>query len=424
MNALAINGGPMTINPTEARYIWPRITQEMRGIAISQMEGSLSIYDRSGIFKEFEEKFANYHGMPYALLSNSGTSAISSMFEGIGLCPGDEVICPAYTFFATVSPVMHTGAIPVLCDCDESGNIDPLEIERKITTRTKAVIVTHMWGIPCDMRTISNICKDKGVYLFEDCSHAHGASFAEQKVGSFGDASAWSLQGQKIVTGGEGGIMLTRNRDIHIRALLQGHYNKRCKQEIPKDHELYRYALTGLGLKFRAHPIAIAIASHQFNQLDDWIAQKQQFVDEITASLKRYPFLKMPSCENRQASWYALTMQFLPELANGVTINQFEKALHAEGLIEVDHPGSTGPIHNLALFTNPERVLSRLYHKPIKQHGSFDQAIAFYEQAIKMPVWAFADERPIVEAYIRGLAKVCDAVMQRPDSINSISVRK
>ena len=105
-----------------------------------------------------------------------------------------------------------------------------------------------MWGIPCEMDRIIEICNKQNIFLLEDCSHAHGASFQGRKTGSFGDAAAWSLQGQKIISGGEGGILLTKHKDIFSRALLQGHYNKRCKQEISQDDPLFQFALTGLGL--------------------------------------------------------------------------------------------------------------------------------------------------------------------------------
>ncbi len=119
------------------------------------------------------------------------------MYEGLGLGLDDEVICPTYTFFATVSPLMSTGSHPVFCDCRMDGNIDPDEIIRNITPKTKAVIVTHMWGIPCEMDVIQEICLQNNLALLEDCSHAHGASYGGKKVGTFGTAAAWSLQGQK-----------------------------------------------------------------------------------------------------------------------------------------------------------------------------------------------------------------------------------
>jgi len=417
---LAILGGTPMINKNDAKFIWPKITHEIENVLKKQLYKSISIYNRSGIFKEFEDNFAKFHGVKYALLSNSGTNAIFSMFEGINILPGDEIICPSYTFFATISPILYTGAIPVFCDCFDDGNINTKEIESKITKKTKAVIVTHMWGIPCDMDKISEICKQNNLVLFEDCSHAHGASFHEKKIGSFGDASAWSLQGQKIITGGEGGIMLTKHKDIFDRALLQGHYNKRCKNEISNDSPLYKYSLTGLGLKFRAHPLAIAIANEQLKKIDKFIEQKQKFVNLIEKELNKYKFLKLPKYIDKQPSWYAYIFQFDINYSNGVSVDTFVKALLFEGLIEVDRPGSTRPIHNLPLFKDPHKIMPRLYNKTINQTGKFDNALKFYENAVKIPVWAYPEDRDIMKSYIEGFKKVCDLIVRQPNLLLTV----
>ncbi|MEK7129099.1 MAG: aminotransferase class I/II-fold pyridoxal phosphate-dependent enzyme, partial [Patescibacteria group bacterium] len=148
---LAIKGGIKTVSLKGPHYIWPPITKTVERAVLKQLRSSISIYNRSGIFEKFENSFASYHKRKYALLTSSGTAAIHSMFVAAGFKEGDEIICPAYTFFATVTPLLFTGAKPVLCDCDSNGNIDPQEIEKKITSKTKGVVITHMWGIPCQM---------------------------------------------------------------------------------------------------------------------------------------------------------------------------------------------------------------------------------------------------------------------------------
>jgi len=411
---LAILGGPMTISPNEAKFNWPRITTDLEMAVTKQLHKSISIYDHSGILKEFEDDFSNYHERKMGLLFNSGTSAIYAMYKGIELGPGDEVICPTYTFFATVSPLMSTGARPIFCDCRMDGNIDPAEIIRKITPKTRAVMVTHMWGIPCDMDIIQNICLQNNLVLLEDCSHAHGASFNGKKVGTFGAAAAWSLQGQKIITGGEGGILLTDSDNIYYRALSLGHYNKRCHQEIPTDHPLSVFAQTGFGQKFRAHPLAIAIARQQFGHLDEWIKQKSIFAGNILDELKKCSFLSMPVCSGVQPSWYALVMLFNEKAAHGVKLGKFIETLHAEGLVEVDLPRSTGPIHGLPLFRSPEQVFPELYQYEPVEAAMFDNADKFYNTAIKIPVWAFSDDDAIVNAYIKGFKKVINVVENYP----------
>ncbi len=217
---LAILGGSKTIKKKTPHFIWPPIDKEIDCSVIKQLHETISIYNKSGIFKEFEDAFAKYHKRKYALLCSSGTLAIHSMFVAAEFKEGDEVICPVYTFFATVTPLLFTGAKPVLCDIDENGNIDPQEIKKKITPKTKGVIITHMWGIPCKMDEIVKICKENNLLLLEDCSHAHGARYKNKIVGSFGDLAAWSLQGPKNVSGGEGRILLTNNKEFYYRALL------------------------------------------------------------------------------------------------------------------------------------------------------------------------------------------------------------
>lgn len=412
---LAIHGGQPVTNSDAARFQWPRITKETEKVVLDQLHDTISIYDNSGIFGEFEEKFANYHDRSYGLLSNSGTSSILAMYESIGLRAGDEVLCPVYTFHATVSPMMNIGCVPVFCDTDTNGNISLNQIIKHRSPATKAVIVTHMWGMPVrDIEAIAKYCKDEELYLLEDCSHAHGARINNKKVGSFGDVAAWSLQGQKIITGGEGGILLTDNKDIFNRALLHGHYNKRPQRQIEKIDPMYDYYLTGFGLKLRAHPIAIAIANQQFSQLDDFLDTKAQYADIFTEVISSYDFL-LPADTNDSIapSWYAYCFQFRSENAFGITREQFVDALHAEGLCEFDIPGSTGLLNDLPLFTTPNDVLPRLYSEPLPHQAPFPSATKFYNTLIKLPVWSYEDEYSIVMSYAEGLRKVCDYIVER-----------
>jgi dTDP-4-amino-4,6-dideoxygalactose transaminase len=407
---LAINGGPKVIEPDAARFNWPRITANTEQVVLKQLHEDLSIYDNSGIFGSFEAKFAKYHNRKYSLLSNSGTSSILAMFEAIKLEAGDEVLCPVYTFHASVSPMMYLGVIPVFCDADSMGNISINEIKKRKTDKTKAVVVTHMWGNPVqDIEAIAEYCETEGIFLLEDCSHAHGAEINGKRVGSFGDIAAWSLQGKKIITGGEGGILLTDKLDLYNRALLHGHYNKRPQKEIDESDPMREFYLTGFGLKLRAHPIAVAIADQQFDQLDNFLAMKRKYIDKLNYAFSKYPFLKTPkSSDVYKPSWYAYGMRFISDEAFSVSKEDFIKALLAEGLVEVDVPGSTGLLHTLPLFTHPERVLGRLYKSSIEQQKGFDGAQSFYDDFFKLPVWAFEEDSSVVDAYIHGIVKVSD----------------
>lgn len=407
---LAILGGSKTIKSMGPHFVWPLIDKQIERAVIKQLHQTISIYDKSGIFKEFEDAFAKYHQRKYALLCNSGTSAIHSMFVAAGFKEGDEVICPVYTFFATVTPLLFTGAKPILCDIDENGNIDPQEIKKKITPKTKGVIITHMWGIPCKMDEIVKICKENKLLLLEDCSHAHGAEYKEKLVGTFGDLAAWSLQGPKNVSGGEGGILLTDNEEFYYRALLLGHYNKRCKQEISKDHPLYKYAVTGMGLKYRAHPLAIAVAYEVFKNLNKFLKIKRFFANKIIKELKNLPGISLPPAFfdiNIKPSWYGFVFQYRAGELKNLSIEKFFNALQDEGLSEVDRPGSTCPLNLLPLFQNPVELFP-IYKKNLFSYkpGDFPKAEKFYQNAIKLPIWTTKKDLKMINLYISGIKKV------------------
>lgn len=224
--------------------------------------------------------------------------------------------------------------------------------------------------------------------------------------------AGWSLQGQKTITGGEGGIILTDNKSLFNRALLHGHYNKRPKSEIGSSEELYPYYLTGMGLKLRAHPLAIAIANEQFKHLDAFLSTRKSYAIKITNALKKYPFLKTPSIKADVINtWYAYGLQFIEERAYGITKEQFVNTLRAEGLIEVNIPGSTGLLNATPLFTCPNKILSRLYPNSLPLQKNFTNAEKYVKQFIKMPIWTFPDEEHIVDKYIEGLKKVCDYIL-------------
>lgn len=400
------------LNSKVNKFIWPKISRQTEEAVLHQLHESISIYGGGGIFGEFEQKFAAYHHRRFALLCNSGTSAIHSMFVAAGFNFGDEVICPAYTFFATVTPLLFTGAKPILCDCDENGNIDPDEIIKKITKKTKAVVVTHMWGIPAKMDEIALICKKKKLLLLEDCSHAHGATYKKLLVGSFGDLSAWSLQGSKLITGGEGGILTTNNRLFYEKALLLGHYNKRCLKEIKKTSPFYKYALTGMGLKYRAHPLAVAVANSIFNNFEKKSKFRRKFAADLIKDLKTNPAIKLPPAyldKRFQSSWYAFIFFASDIFAKKNSISKILKKMQNIGLSDIDRPSSTKPLNLLPLFQNPGELFPIYQSKSggfSYQPGDFPKAEKFYNSIFKMPLGVDADDGHLVNIYKKGIKRI------------------
>lgn len=406
IDKLAINGGNPIISKEEGRFIHPKITKEIEKAVIEQLHDTISIYDNSNIFKKFEESFAKYHNKKYALVTSSGTSALHSLYDAINLREGDEVICPIYTFFATVSPIFQTGAKPVFVDCDETGNIDYKKIEEKINNNTKAIMVTHMWGYPCKMDELRKIADKYGIYLLEDCSHAHGGEYKGKKLGEWSDAAAFSLQGNKIITGGEGGIIITNNKYIYKNCILLGHYNKRCKQEINKNSTDYKYATTGKGLKLRAHPLAIRIAYEQFKNIDNINSIKQDMVNIIKNTIDNIDGLTLNvPYEGSKCSYYALIIKYDPSKFNNLPIERFIDALNAEGGVEYDKPGSTCPLNRLELFKNPSYFFPS-YGKIFDENEKFVNADKFYDNSFKIPVWYNKEDENIVIKYCEILNKV------------------
>lgn len=421
---LAYFGGPKTIEEKDAKFEWPPIDDECRAALEHQLNDTISIYDNSSVFGAFESEFAEYHGPGKCILSNSGTSSILAMFDSIELRPGDEVLCPSYTFHATVSPLMNYGAIPVFCDCDRFGNMSIEDVERKANQKTKALIITHMWGEPAaDTARISDFCRSNGIWMFEDCSHAHGAQINGQKVGTFGDAAAWSLQGQKIITGGEGGILYTTSEQIFSKALIHGHYNKRPKTELDEGDELRKFFLTGKGLKLRAHPLAIALARVQFGRLDSYLHWKRKYAAQIAKAVSAFDFVEVRSSPSAEPSFYALGLHFLQEKAPHVTKQQLLELLLAEGLIEADIPGSTGILNEVPLFSEPNTLFPSLYSTNLPVQPAAMGAKSFVQSFLKIPVWALSNDQATMNKYQSGIQKVCSAIASDPDLGNKMQAR-
>src|SRR5258708_1290783 len=207
---LALLGGKPVLRQHPS-YTWPPITpQDAQLVADMVLRGELSYYGREGHARELEDKFAAYLGVQHCLATSSGTAALHSAFFGLGLEPGDEVVAPTYTFLATVMPLFVANGIPVLVDAERTtGNLDPAQLEQHVTDRTRAIVVTHLWGNPVDMLAVMDVARRHRLAVVEDCSHAHGARCNGRPVGTFGDVSVFSLQGKKLVAAGQGGLLVT-----------------------------------------------------------------------------------------------------------------------------------------------------------------------------------------------------------------------
>lgn len=404
---LALLGGTPAVSAPAPHFTWPPVNDKTASAVVNQLATAVSIYDRSGVIAELENALRGYFGVRHALLASSGTAALYDLYAACRIQPGDEVICPAYTFFATVTPLLHLGAMPVLADCDENGNLDPADAARKITAQTRVIVVTHMWGIPADMTAIRELATSRGLLLLEDGSHAHGASIGGQKAGTAGGGSAFSMNGPKPLSAGEGGFLLTHDDETYYRALLHGHYNKRCRSEIPAGHEMRPFAVTGVGLKHRVHPLAASIALDQLGHLDDYLDGRAQIAAYLLEHLKDTPGIRVPQPgATLRPSWYGLILKYQPAELGGLPIERYHEALLAEGCAEADRPGSTCPLNLLPLFQDPSGLFPAYEGKFAYRPGDFSGAEAFHAGAIKLPVWHREEDISLARQYVEGFRKV------------------
>lgn len=404
---LALLGGPPAISRAAPHFSWPPVAADTADAVLAQLRSGVSIYDRSGVIEELEDALRVYHGVQHAVLASSGTAALHSAYAACGIQPGDEVIVPAYTFYATATPLLHLGAIPVLADCDARGNLDPRDVRKRITDKTVAVMVTHMWGTPADMENLAAITAEHGLLLLEDASHAAGASIGGRKAGTFGHAAAFSLNGPKPLSAGEGGFVLTNDDEVYYRVLLHGHYNKRCRNEIPASHDLYPYAVTGMGLKFRIHPLAAAIALSQLTHLDGYLDGRNLIASRMRDALNDLPGIRVIDVpDGARPSWYGMIIRYDSDELNGLPIHRFYDALKAEGCLELDRPGSTCPLNLHPLFQAPAALFPHHTGMPSYAAGQFPRAEAFHANTLKLPVWHREEDVPLADAYVGAFAKV------------------
>ena len=409
MTALAAHGGPRAVDLPGPHYQWPHIDVTLEETVRAQLHRSLSDRDDSGIIGEFEAAFAAFAGVPHAVAFASGTAAIHAMSRIVGLRPGDTVIAPAYTFPATASPFAYDGIEVIFADAGEYGNVTSESIADRIIPSVRAVIVTHMWGNPCEMDKIVKLCNQRGLLLMEDCSHAHFAAWRGARVGTLADMAVFSTN-QKAITTGEGGVLVTRHDRFRELALLYGHYNKRCKAGVSPRAPYYPYAYTGMGLKHRITTLGAAIGVHQLSRAGDIEARRRAVLARIARGLAGNPVIApavVPEDLGRHGL-YVTGLTFHPENAT-VTRDQFAALCAAEGATEVDVPGSTRDISAEPLFAR--RSVYEPWDNPISpQVMPMSGAAAFQAAFIKLPAWGYDGDEPIIDAYLGALGKVSAAV--------------
>lgn len=239
------------------------------------------ISSKGKYISKFEEKFAEYIGVQYAASVANGTMALHLALIAMGIGPGDEVLVPTLTYVACANAVLYTGAIPVFIDSlEHTWQMDPNEVRRKITSKTRAIIAVHLYGHPSEIDTLSSIAQEHELYLLEDCAEALGSRYKNKLVGSFGDMSVFSFYGNKTITTGEGGMVVTNNETLYDRAVrFRG-------QGLAKNRQYWHDIL---GYNYRMTNICAAIGLAQLERVENFISKKRQIADWYREGLKASP---------------------------------------------------------------------------------------------------------------------------------------
>jgi dTDP-4-amino-4,6-dideoxygalactose transaminase len=404
MSKLAIHGGAPT--RTEPFSPWP-LFDEQESTALQQALESRAWtstpYQGDDIpARRFAQRLAAYHETKYGVATSSGTGALQIAFAAAGIRPGDEVIVPPNTFIATVTPILHLGAIPVFVDVEpETLNLDPAAVEAAITEHTRAIVPLHLAGYPCDMDQINAIAAKHGLKVIADACHAHGSEWKGTKVAALSDLAAFSFQQGKNITAGEGGAVVTNDRELFDLCFMY-HNDGRGVGDRMGYYEVQ-------GWNFRMSAFQAAVLSVQLERLDDWLNQKAEAVAYIDHGLSEVEGLSFPKADSRatRISYLYPRLVYDASAFGGVTIERFADALDAEGLpVAVVR---TQPLYKHPLFTEQrffyegiKRMDYRRVHCPVAESAR-GQSIYFDHTVL-------LSDRAALDDFVEAISKVADQV--------------
>jgi len=392
MSKLALLGG----TPVRRTAIpWTNtMGEEEKSAVIKVMEsGNLSAFlARAGDHflggprvKEIEALFAGKFRAKHGISVNSATTALHTAIAACEIGPGDEVLVTPYTMSATASAILMNNAVPVFVDISsETYNLDPNEIEKWLTPRTKAIIVTNLFGLPGNLPEIIKIAKQHGLYVIEDNAQAPGATIGGKQAGTFGDLGIFSLNYHKVIHSGEGGIILTDNEKLAYRCQLIRNHGEVVVDDLNDEDTVV------LGSNYRMTELHAAIGIEQVNKLDGFLNVRRALADQLTRGLKGFTGLKGVTIpEGYEHSYYVYPIQFNKDIW---TINRpvFAAAMKAEGFPLGE--GYVKPIYLMKIFQH-----KKVYNQTQYPFAFIDKPIQAYQKGI-CPVVEEMYDRKLITA--------------------------
>lgn len=296
----------------------------------------------------FEESFSKYSDCKYGVACSNGTVAIHLALLALEIGKDDEVIIPDLTFAATINTVLHANATPVIVDVEEnSWCIDPKEIEKAITSKTKAIIPVHIYGQACDMEAIMKLAKKYNLKVIEDCAEAHGAMYKGKKVGSFGDIGCFSFFGNKVITTGEGGMCTTNSNELNE------------KMRLLKDHGMSKnkkYWHDVVGYNYRMTNLQAAIGLAQLERIEDIHKNRKRYEEAYEEVLDKKIFSFQQNLENRKKITWLVSVL----LNNSINKDEYMKKLKEKG---IDARPFFYPLSDMEIYRDYCKIETPIAHK-------------------------------------------------------------
>ena len=377
MSELALFGGSKA--KRKPFPVWPQYDDNERRALQEVLESRVWWRTPGTKTLEFEQAFAKYHGAKHGIAVTNGTAALEVTMAALGINHGDEVIVPNFTFIATASAVLFANALPVLVDVDPlSHNLDPALTEAAITPRTKAIIAVHMGGHPADLDRLQDIAKRHGIALVEDSAHAHGSEWRGRKIGTFGTAATFSFQASKLMTAGEGGMIIS-NDDAFERQARSVHDCGRMPGEWFYSHFIY-------GSNYRLSEWQGAVLNVQLGRLEPQTLHRHRNGRLLDKLFSDIPGITAQICDPRctRNGHYAYIFHVNAKEFAGISTENFIAALNAEGIpTQASYP----PLHELDCFRNGDYRRCLSGPQATEPHAFLKQSFPNTQRAAWETVW-------------------------------------
>ena len=325
----ALNAEPFPLWPVYSEKTYQMLAEPLRTAKLNYWSGPYG--------KKFEQELAAWHQAKYCVSTVNEYGAVHMALSALGVIPGDEVIVPCYIYFPPVFAILQLGALPVFSDVDYSHTLDPKHIEEKITDRTRAIVVSHMYGIVTDMGPIMEIAKKHGLRVLEDCTECFGGLYNGKKTGTIADVGCYNLCHTKhLTTGGEGGAIITNDKDIFETCFSLRDFGFDTSNGLDMISEEHRrlYVHNRIGCNYRMTEIQSLIGSCELERMDSWnLPLRRRNGEYLINALKDHPLVKVcpfDSEERKNSFWWVPFALDVDQMT--VSIKQFIAAMAAEGV--------------------------------------------------------------------------------------------